>query len=339
MLEVDMAAVFDMEPVACAVISPELVFVAVNQAYERLAGPRDRLIGRNVFEALPGGLSGKNARHWQAALDWVPAEGVPYVMPWGRYDLQVPGRPGQYERRYWSTVDAPLLGPDGKVALIIHRIEDITAFIEQVHDVQPSGSAQPEGLLAAEIELYARSRELQEVNERLRHARAQERHAIAALEETVERQRQEVTDASHDLRNPLTGLQTRLEDALCDPDIDSRQVLNAALQDAERLSDIVADLLELARMDAGTPVSTEPVDLSRLVRDTLAARPLPACPRHPSSGPGRGARLPPSPAPPAEQPGGQRRTARPNPDRGIRHHRKRSRGPPGHRRRARYPRR
>ncbi|GAA2152957.1 sensor histidine kinase [Actinomadura napierensis] len=59
--------------------------------------------------------------------------------------------------------------------------------------------------------------------------------------------------ASHDLRSPLTGLQTRLQEALADPDADSRRVLHAALQDAEQLGDIVSDLLELARLDAGAP--------------------------------------------------------------------------------------
>jgi signal transduction histidine kinase len=49
--------------------------------------------------------------------------------------------------------------------------------------------------------------------------------------------------------------------------------LHAALQDAEQIADIVSDLLELARLDAGAPTETEPLDLCRLVRDVLARRP------------------------------------------------------------------
>ncbi|HEU5027895.1 MAG TPA: PAS domain-containing sensor histidine kinase [Spirillospora sp.] len=270
MAEVDLATVFDAEPVACAVISPDLEFVAVNQAYERLAGPRDQLVGRRVFDVLPGGTDGENAAHWRSALEWVLAEAQPYVMPWGRYDAQVPGRPGVYEKRYWSTVNAPLLDADGRVAMIIHRIEDITAFIEQLRDERPQGVEVPVDLLRVEVELYVRSRELQSINHRLRQAQREERRASAALRETVQRQRQEVADASHDLRNPLTGLQMRLESALAEPGVDSRQVLHAALQDAERLSDIVSDLLELARLDSAAPAATEPVELCELVRDVLA---------------------------------------------------------------------
>ncbi|MBO2458164.1 sensor histidine kinase [Actinomadura violacea] len=121
--------------------------------------------------------------------------------------------------------------------------------------------------------MYARSSELQEANRQLRHAQAEKHQAIQALRETLKRQRQEVADASHDLRNPLTGLQTRLEEALADPDVDSHRVLQAALQDAERLGDIVSDLLELARLDAGAPTDIEPLEICQLIRDLLGQRP------------------------------------------------------------------
>ncbi|MDL4813101.1 sensor histidine kinase [Actinomadura opuntiae] len=249
------------------------VLVAVNREYEQLARrPRDQLVGRNVFEVLPGDAAGANARHWRAALEWVVAERQPYVMPWTRYELPAPDRPGHSDKRFWSTVNAPLLGPDGEVSLIMHRVEDITAFIEQLGE-PPSTTEGPARFLEIEGEVYARSSELQEVNRQLRNARADKHHAIQALRETLARQQQEVADASHDLRNPLTGLQTRLEEALADPDVDSHRVLQAALQDAERLGDIVSDLLELARLDAGAPIGTEPLEICRLIRDLLGQRP------------------------------------------------------------------
>ncbi|MBO2464117.1 PAS domain-containing protein [Actinomadura violacea] len=50
----DLSAVFDELPVACALISPDLVFMSVNRAYERLARrPRDELVGRNIFQRCP----------------------------------------------------------------------------------------------------------------------------------------------------------------------------------------------------------------------------------------------------------------------------------------------
>ncbi|WP_106396257.1 sensor histidine kinase [Actinocorallia populi] len=85
------------------------------------------------------------------------------------------------------------------------------------------------------------------------------------LEEATERQRRFVSDASHDLRNPITGLQTRLEMLVEEPDdFHWKPEARKALQDAERLGEIVSDLLELARLDAGTPQRLERIDLADL---------------------------------------------------------------------------
>lgn len=272
MAEVDLAAVFDALPLACAVLSPGLEFVAANRAYEHLTGrSRDQMVGRGVFDVFPGGPSGRGARELRASLERVLAEGETDVMALQRYDIDVPGRPGVFEERYWNAVNAPLPGPDGRVAWIIHRAEEVTAFIQQLRAAQARGEESPTAPVeAVEAELFVRARELQEVNWRLRRAHARERQATASLREALRLQQQAVADTSHDLRGPLTGLQTRLQVALGDPAADSRQILHTALHDAERLGDIVADLLELARLEANVPMATEPVDLAQLVDEELA---------------------------------------------------------------------
>ncbi|GAB2502243.1 sensor histidine kinase [Nocardiopsis aegyptia] len=88
------------------------------------------------------------------------------------------------------------------------------------------------------------------------------------LEEAVTRQRRFVSDASHELRNPITGMHTKLEVELSDPEPDTRSrelLLSSLLADTERLEHIVADLLELARLDTTTARERERVDLSSLV--------------------------------------------------------------------------
>jgi len=161
--------------------------------------------------------------------------------------------------------------------LIVNRVEEVTAFIKQIRRHRSGSAAWSQDPAAAqmamvEAELFARARELQEVNQRLRRAQVAERQTTKSLRHAVERQREAVADTSHDLRGPITGLQTRLQVALADPDADPRQILHAALEDAQRLGDIVADLLELARLEAGAPTRTEEVDLAGLVEAELAAR-------------------------------------------------------------------
>ncbi|MEV4292621.1 HAMP domain-containing sensor histidine kinase [Nonomuraea bangladeshensis] len=95
--------------------------------------------------------------------------------------------------------------------------------------------------------------------ERLEKARHQQELAM-------ERQRRFATDASHDLRSPITAMRTQVEDALLHPeDTDWPETGREVLTSLDRLQAIVADLLTLTKLDAGAPSSREPVDLGELV--------------------------------------------------------------------------
>lgn len=270
MSEVDFSAIFEASPVAVSILSPAWVYVAVNSAYERLTGwSREQMVGRNVFEVFPGGPSGRSADQLRASLERVVYAAEVDTMPLQRYDTEEPERPGVFHERYWTIVNAPVLGPDGQLTLVINRVEEVTGFIRGLREAD--SEIEPEQVLIArtkaiEAELFVRARELEEVNQRLRRAQKRERQATVAAQQALRYQRQVVADTSHDLRGPLAGLRTRLEAALADPDADSRQILHAALFDAERIGDIVADLLELARLEANAPLQTQEVDLAHLIR-------------------------------------------------------------------------
>lgn len=97
------------------------------------------------------------------------------------------------------------------------------------------------------------------------------------LEDAMSRQRRFVSDASHELRNPIAGLRARLEVELASPEPDpdaQRAALSGALADTERLQNIVNDLLELARTDAGASGTPARVDLCALVQSELGAQPV-----------------------------------------------------------------
>ncbi|MEV0662967.1 ATP-binding protein [Actinomadura luteofluorescens] len=271
MADVDFSAIFEASPVAISILSPAWDYVTVNGAYERLTGwSRDQLIGRNVFDVFPGEPSGRSADQLRASLERVVETAEVDTMPLQRYDTEAPDRPGVFHERYWTIVNAPMPGPDGQVARVINRVEEVTGFIQALREADSDTDSQPRALAARtraiEAELFVRARELREVNQRLRRAQERERQATVAAQQALRHQQQVVADTSHDLRGPLAALRTRLEAALADLDDDSRQMLHAALYDAERINDIVADLLELARLEAGVPLRTQQVDLAHLVR-------------------------------------------------------------------------
>ncbi|MFI6809835.1 ATP-binding protein [Streptomyces luteogriseus] len=92
---------------------------------------------------------------------------------------------------------------------------------------------------------------------------------LAALETSVERQRRFVADASHELRSPIASLRTQLEVAAAHPELLD---LDGAVEDTVRLQRLAADLLLLARLDAGERPGDAKVDLARLAREAAEGR-------------------------------------------------------------------
>jgi signal transduction histidine kinase len=105
----------------------------------------------------------------------------------------------------------------------------------------------------------------------------------ATLEQTIDRlrasqaqNRRFVADVSHELRTPLAALVAEASilrvhlDALPP---DARRTAELLLDDVARLRELVDDLMELSRFDAGAETLTiVPVDLPALVRGIAAAR-------------------------------------------------------------------
>jgi two-component system OmpR family sensor kinase len=107
------------------------------------------------------------------------------------------------------------------------------------------------------------------INRMLGHVSA----ALVARQASETRVRQFVADASHELRTPLASIRGYAEFAQLSggtqlPD-DVAHALGRVRSQTERMSELVDDLLLLARLDAGRPLDAEPVDLTRLVVDAV----------------------------------------------------------------------
>ncbi|MFF3540626.1 sensor histidine kinase [Streptomyces platensis] len=92
---------------------------------------------------------------------------------------------------------------------------------------------------------------------------------LAALESAVERQRRFVADASHELRSPIASLRTQLEVGVAHPELLD---VPGAVEDTVRLQRVAADLLLLARLDAGERPGGARVDLAAMVREESSQR-------------------------------------------------------------------
>nr|WP_281390751.1 HAMP domain-containing sensor histidine kinase [Sphaerisporangium rubeum] len=90
----------------------------------------------------------------------------------------------------------------------------------------------------------------------------------------VEQQLRFASDASHDLRSPLAAMHVQIDEALMYPkETDWPRTANALLDSVERLEDLVSDLLQTARLDAGISGPHDHIDLTALVAAELDRRP------------------------------------------------------------------
>lgn len=97
--------------------------------------------------------------------------------------------------------------------------------------------------------------------------------ALNARHQSETRVRQFVADASHELRTPLASIRgyaelTRRSREIAPPDI--AHAMTRVEAEASRMTTLVEDLLLLARLDAGRPLASDDVDLTRLVVDVLS---------------------------------------------------------------------
>ncbi|MGW2207301.1 PP2C family protein-serine/threonine phosphatase [Streptomyces sp. NPDC001774] len=183
----DYEAVFRASPGPALLLTPDLVMRDANDAFLVRSGRgRGDLVGRSVFEVFPLDPSDPEAPGSQlrASIDRVLATGRQDAMPLHRYDLEAPGRPGVLEKRYWSPVNAPVLGPNGQVALIISRVEEVTELVRIRAALQEAGEAlRDEETTTAG--LLARSEDLLELNERLRLAHSRDREIAISLQRAM----------------------------------------------------------------------------------------------------------------------------------------------------------
>ena len=95
---------------------------------------------------------------------------------------------------------------------------------------------------------------------------------LGSLSEAYTAQQRFVADASHELRAPLTSIQANLELLRDRKDMSVQERDNAvaeAATEANRLARLVADLLALARADAGAELRHESVELDRVLMDVV----------------------------------------------------------------------
>ena len=165
----DFRTPLEASPDLYVVVSPDLVILAVSDAYVRASmRSRDDLVGHGILDVFPDKPGPPQAHALRTSLQRVLESRTADAMPAER--RQVPRSDGTgLVERIWRPVNAPVFGPDGALFCIIQRVEDITPLIRA-----------EEAANRMEREMAHRSRELAEAEVQL--IEAQER--IGRMEST-----------------------------------------------------------------------------------------------------------------------------------------------------------
>ena len=129
------SATFMGDPTPKVVVDRQFVIRAVNLAYSRATGRKEReLVSVALFEAFPANPAEPEAdgvAKLQASFERVLRTRQPHNMVIQRYDIPDPRSPGEFLRRHWVPFNAPFR--DGnEVVGIVHQVSDVTVLREDV---------------------------------------------------------------------------------------------------------------------------------------------------------------------------------------------------------------
>ncbi|MGE5621413.1 MAG: ATP-binding protein, partial [Candidatus Bathyarchaeota archaeon] len=287
-VEPDFKALFQALPGLFLVLDPGLHVVAASDAYlQATLTRRQEIRGRHLFDIFPDNPDDPSAdsiRNTRASLNRVLQNRVADTMVVQRHDVRRPeAEGGGFEVRYWSPVNSPVLNPDGSLAYIIHRVENVTDFVllkERGAEQAKLTDELREQAVRMEADLYGRSRDVAESSRKLKQANEELARLYEKTRELDELKSQFFANVSHELRTPLTLILSPVARLLGSLGLqeDVRRDLLVVQRNARLLQRHVNDLLDIAKLEAGgMSLQYARTDLARLVRlaashfETLAA--------------------------------------------------------------------
>ena len=294
-------SLFESAPGLYLVLKPENEeIVAASDAYLAATNTRrEDIVGRTLFEVLPADPTDPKAngvKNLRTSLERVKRERRADVMAVQRYPVRG-SNGGALEERWWSGLNSPVAGPDGELAYIIHRVEDVTPFVRQMREQRRE--AEGHRLLESraqhmEADVLLRAQELLRANEQLRGLnellaeRAKERERLL---ESAQKARELAEGAnrtkntfmatlSHELRTPLNAIMgyADLLDAGAPAPLPptAKAHVDRIRLAAQHLRHLIGEVLDFSRIEAGRDrAEVARVDLSPLLDEVSAiAEPL-----------------------------------------------------------------
>jgi PAS domain S-box-containing protein len=159
----DYKAVFEATLSPYLLLALDFTIIGVNEAYLGAThSQRARLLGRNIFEVFASS-SDETMESFvpklRLSLERVLREHVTDFMAINKHAITCPVT-GIAQDRFWSPVNKPVFAADGSLLYIIHRVEDVTEFVQGQSSYPDMSGA-----------VYQRSQDIQAVHRELKLAK------------------------------------------------------------------------------------------------------------------------------------------------------------------------
>jgi signal transduction histidine kinase len=254
----DYRALFESAPGLYLVLSPDFRIIAASDAYLRATmTQRDEILGRRIFDVFPENPGDpapatSGARNLLVSLQRVLSERTADAMPVQRYDIRQPeSQGGEFEERFWSPINSPVIDSSGELLFIMHRVEDVTDFMR----LQQLGSEQkqltedlPGRTETMSAEVFLRTQQVAEASRQLKEMNAELARANRAKSAFL-------AGMSHELRTPLgaiLGFSEMLVDEKVGPLNEAQKdYVEDILKSGRHLLNVIAEVLDLARVASG----------------------------------------------------------------------------------------
>lgn len=248
---IDFKRLFESLPGLYLILSPDFEIIAVSNAYlDATMTERDAILGKNLFDVFPDNPNDPNAtgeQNLKASLTRVLTKKLPDKMQEQKYDIRRPiSEGGQFEVRYWSPMNMPLLGEDLSVIYIIHNVTDVT----ELHESTTERERAVEQLRISKLNAEDLAEKAMVAN-----------RAKSAFLATM----------SHEIRTPLNGV-IGMTDLLLDMDQtdEQREYIETIRYSSDILLNIINDILDFSKIESGNfQLDITDFDLRNLVENTL----------------------------------------------------------------------
>ncbi|WP_295334866.1 PAS domain-containing sensor histidine kinase [Flavobacterium sp.] len=284
--KIDYQKLFLELPGLYIILSTDLIILDASEKLTMASGiSRREMIGKNLFDVFPENpddLTADGQPNLKYSLNYVLKNKTAHTMAVQRYDVR--NADGIFEERYWSPINKPVLNKNGEVEFIIHRVEEVTDFIQLTLESEKAlqqNSELESQIKHMKIEIIKRSKDLEKLNAALDEKVVQRTKHLEEANKIIEKniitltnQKKQLEDfcniISHNLRAPLVNI-SMLVEMVAENSVNNRNniLLEKLDKAAKNLNETFNELVESIQISQDTEIPFEEIELHHFAESII----------------------------------------------------------------------